>query len=317
MRKTTLVLSLLAMTSLAWPQLWKKTKVEVKAGQGVGPITLGESLSKVSDSYLGKASQHQKATQAPGSGYALFGSGDSRDVRKGILVFLGDGKPNDRVYSLQVKGIRAATKEGVYLEGPASAILKSYRDAQMDINPFSRQPEYCIPGLTIRTRSGKVEEFLVEPKDRQRWRFAQLKVIPGQSVGPIEVGKAVPLEAFDLLGPPTVEVAPGRTQNSGLLRWAIAGQNPKRMIEVTLHNGRSAKAVVSVRLRGVKAETNQRIKLGDKAAAVQDLYPDGREGLHDQPGAVTWRVPGASFVLQDGLLNEILIYDLGPKKTRP
>lgn len=309
MRAHTVLLCLL-VSSVCSAQLWKKTRVEVKPGQGIGPVQLGQPLSKSSQSYLGQPFRSQPPTDEAGSGYSVYGQGDNRDLHKGILLRFHDGKDKANVESIQVKAIRASTREGCYMDCPTSLVTKIYPQAQQDINPFSRNPEFCLPGLTIHTKNGKVEEFLVEPRDRQRWRFCQLKVVPGESVGPFVMGKAVPQEALDLLGPPTLEVKPGRTQGSGLLRWAIAGQSPNRIIEVVLHNGQSPKAVVSVKLRGVQAETDQRVKLGDKAEAVKDLYPDGREGLHESAASITWRIPGASFVLRDGTLKEILVYDL-------
>lgn len=304
------------VASPAGAQLWRKSKVEVKPGVGVGPIVLGQPLSKSALKYLGKSSRQGASTQEAGSGFIIFGSGDDRDLRKGFLVRLHDGLKSDNVHSVQVRGIRASTQEGIFLDGSASQILKKYPDAQQDINPFSRNPEYCLPGLTIRTKAGKVDEFVVESRDSQRWRFRELTVVPGSRVGPFEVGKAVPPGALEQLGPPSVEVRPGKTRGSGLMRWAVAGQKPDRMIEVLLHNGRSPMAVVSVRVRGIRARTNLKVKLGDKAEAVRDLYPDGREGLSDQAGGETWRVPGANFILKDGTLKEIFVFELPSSSER-
>lgn len=296
-------------------QLWTKTRAEVKPGQGIGPIVLGKPLGAAAQKYLGKASQSQAANDKPLSGYALYGSGDKRDLRRGILVSLHDGKDPKNVGSVKVRGIRASTREGVFLDASSQLILKKYPEAQQDLNPFTRQPEFVLPGLIIRTRAGKVEEFQVEPRESQRWRFAPLEAVPARKLGPFEMGKAVPEEAFQLLGPPTYEVKPGKTPSSGLLRWAVPGQNPHRIIEVVLHNGQSPRAVVSVKVRGVKAQTDQSVKLGDPADTVRDLYPDGREGLNDQVGAVAWRVPGANFIMKDGVLREIFVYDV-PRDQR-
>jgi hypothetical protein len=300
-----------------WPlaaqaQLWPKTKVVVTAGSGIGPVVLGKKLSEVSRSYLGSPNKTEAAGNQPGSGFALFGKGDNRDLKNGLLIRLNEG---DTIHSVQAKGIRAATREGVYLGGPAALVSKRYPEAQQDTNSFTRQPEFCLPGLLIRTVGGKVDEFVVESKERTRWRFSSLLVVPGQRVGPFELNKNVPEEALKKLGPPTVEVKPGKTPNSGLLRWAIAGQNPSRVIEVVLHNGQNPRAVVSVRVRGVQAQTDQKIKLGDTAQTVRDLYPDGREGVHPGVGD-TWRVPGANFVISGGRLTEMFVYSSAPGRPR-
>ncbi|MFN8612802.1 MAG: hypothetical protein U0931_35015 [Vulcanimicrobiota bacterium] len=310
-----LLLLALVLAPPAQAQLWRKSKVEVKAGSSVGPIFIGQPLGKATLKYMGRVSQQEEAGEEAGSGTMLFGTGDSRDLRKGFLVRLNDGSKADNVYSVQVKGIRAATKEGIYLDGPANLILKKYPDAQQDVNPFSRNPEFCVPGLTIRTKGGKVEEFLVESKQAQRWRFTRLTVVPGLKVGPFEVGKAVPQEAFDLLGQPSVDTKPTRAPNSGLLRWAVAGQRPDRLIEVVLNNGTNSRAIVSVRVRGIRAQTDRKVKLGDSQDTVKDLYPDGHPGLSEGVGNASWRIPGANFILKDDVLNEILIYEL-PKNSR-
>lgn len=310
-----LVLLVLLCSPAAHAQLWSKTKVEVKPGVGIGPILLGKPLKDVSADFLGKATAQQPAGSNIGSGYALFGKGDSRDVHKGILVRLNDGKAPENVFSVQARGLRAVTALGVYLGGPASLISKRYPEAQVDTNSFTRQPEYCLPGLTIRTMKGKVDEFLVEPPEVTRWRFTELQVVPGKKVGPFEIGKAVPDSALELLGPPSVNIRPGKTPNSGLMRWSIPGQDPQRMIEVILHNGHSARAVVTVRVRGVNALTDQRVRLGDPAQVVKDYYPDGREGVGGDSGGSSWRVPGANFSLSGGRLKEMLIYAV-PKPGR-
>lgn len=310
---------LAALVGLAAPlpaQLWRKSRVEIKAGVGAGPIFLGQPLSKATLKYLGKSAQQGASTSDLGSGYSVYGAGDNRDLRKGFLLTLNDGVKPDNVYTIQVKGIRASTPEGIFLDGPANLIVKTYPEAQQDTNPFSRNPEFCLPGLTIRTKAGKVDEFLIESKSNQRWRFRQMQVVPGGKVGPFEIGKAVGPEAFEQLGPPTLEVKSGKTQGSGLLRWAVAGQHPERMIEVVLHNGKNPRAVVSVRVRGIRAQTNQKVKMGDSAEAVKDLYPDGREGLSESTGGVTWRVAGANFSLKDGVLKEIYVFELPPNNTR-
>ena len=316
MRRWLVLGGLVALTVSVPAQLWRKSRVQVRAGLGAGPVVLGESLSKATLKYLGKASKQGDASSEAGSGFAVFGSGDSRDLHKGFLVRFNDLVNPDNVYSVQVRGIRASTPQGIYLDGPASQIVKKYPEAQQDINPFSRQPEFVLPGLTIRTKAGKVDEFLVESKSSQRWRFHELQVVPGKQVGPFLLGKSMPPEAMEELGPPTVQVKPGKTQGSGLLRWAVAGQHPDRMIEVVLHNGRNPRAVVSVRVRGIRAQTDKKVKLGDSAEAVRDLYPDGREGISETTGGSIWRVPGAKFAIKDGVLKEIYVYDLPPDNSR-
>src|SRR5690606_26195641 len=111
-----------AATLPAPAQLWKKTRIEVKPGVSLGPIEVGKPLSSTATKYLGKPGREQTPGSEPGSGYLLFGSGDSRDLRQGILIRLHDGKDPKNVHSVQVKGLRAATREGVFLGGPVGLI---------------------------------------------------------------------------------------------------------------------------------------------------------------------------------------------------
>lgn len=308
LRPSALTFSLAAAAVLlsfpASAQLWKKSKVTVRPGQGVGPVGLGKTLEQASPAYLGRPA-------AAGEDFALFGQGDSRDLRRGLLLRLSEGK----VDTIQVRGLRAGTPEGVFLDGPASSVEARYPRAQLDVNPFTRQPEYALPGLVIRTSGKKVSEFLVRSAQVERWRFVPLQIVPGRSVGPIELDKPVSDAALAQLGPPTTVVKARREAGSGMLRWAIAGQDPKRVLEVTLHNGRNPRAVNSVRIRGLRAETDRHVKMGDGVSTVHDIYPEGRTGLQKSLREEIWRVPGANLVCRDGRLSEITVYVL-PRPER-
>ena len=288
-------------------QEWTKGRIVVRAGVGAGPVTVGEKLSPVAQTYLGPPSKSEFNSDGS-KGYTLYGKGDARDLVKGIRVLQADPKNPEKTTSIEVKGVRASTEDGVFLGGAANLITTKYPQAQKDSNTFTGSPEYVIPGLVMRVKNDKISEFIVQSNSEQAWRFQDLRVTAGQSAGPIVLGKVIPPEAYKLFGEPTFKVSAGRTANSGIVRWGLPGQTPARMIEVYFHDGINPKAVTQVRIRGVAALTDRQIKLGDSAAAAQSIYQEGRTGLGTASGAETWRIPGLTLVLQNGKVVEMQIY---------
>ena len=320
-RLKTLASLLLAtlLTSPVWTQEWSKGRVIVRPGISAGPVKVGEKPSSEAQTFLGPPSK----TQAPGDGspgYSLFGKGDARDLVKGIRLRQGDAKNPEKTTAIEIKGLRAGTEEGVFLGGSANLVSSKYPQAQRDSNVITGNTEWIIPGLTMRLKNDKISEFVIEPAVNHAWRFQDLRVVAGQSAGPLAVGKVVSPEAFKLLGEPTFQVAPGHSAYSGIIRWSLPGQTPARMIEVILHDGVRPKVITQIRLRGIAAITDREVKLGDTASAVQSLYHEGRSGLHTNVGSETWRVPGLTFVIKDGKVYEIQIYKAeggGKQSTRP
>lgn len=294
-------------TGVAGAQEWTKGRIVIKAGVGAGPVKVGEKLSPAAKTYLGPSSKSEQNSDSS-KGYTLYGKGDARDLVKGIRVVQADAKNPEKTTAIEVKGVRASTEEGVFLGGAANLITVKYPQAQRDANTFTGSPEYVIPGLIMRVKNDKISEFIVQSTSEQAWRFQDLRVTAGQSVGPIVLGKVIPPEAYKLFGEPTFKTNPGRTANSGVVRWGLPGQTPARMIEVYLHDGVNPKAVTQVRIRGVAALTDRQIKLGDSASAAQSIYQEGRTGLGSASGSETWRVPGLNLVLQNGKVVEMQIY---------
>ena len=309
---TLVLLALAAGPTLA--QEWAKARIVIKPGVGAGPIKVGENLSPEAKAYLGNATKTEPPNESVG-GYALFGKGDARDLVKGFRIRLGDLKNPERTTAIEVRGLRASTEEGVFLGGGTNLITAKYPQAQKDTNPYTGRPEYTIPGLVMQINNDKVSQFIIEPTSYQAWRFQDLRVIAGQSAGSITLGKVIPPEAYQLLGNPTHQVKPGHSAYSGIVRWSLAGQSPTRLIEVVLHDGIRPKVVTQIRLRGVSALTDRKIKIGDGLSAVQSVYPEGRQGIHSG-GGETWRIPGLTFVLRNGKVTDMEIYKIEGSKRK-
>lgn len=308
MRIFLLLTLILVVPGLA--QDWSKTRLEVLPGIGIGAVKLGQPIPKESLKYLGEPSRTQEAGEEPGSGYVLWGQGNSRDFAKGLLVRLGEPGKKDVVTSTLIRGARVATDKGLYMGASVELLRKKYPEAQLDINPITGQAEWCIPGLVMRMKGDKVVEMAVEPLQKFRWRFNQLKIVPGVSAGPFMLGKAVPPEVLAKYGEPTFRQPPKTTANSGLIRWSTPGQDPSRFIELTLHDGARREAVTCIRVKGIPAITNEDVKLGDPARLVKAVYPHGRTGLSQLAQAENWRVNGITFVLLRGRLLEMQLYPL-------
>jgi len=153
-------------------QDWTKTRLEVLPGIGIGAVKLGQPVPKDQlTKSLGEPSRTQEPGEEPGSGYLLWGQGNSRDFSKGLLVRLGGPGKKDVVTSALIRGARVATDKGLYMGASVALLRKKYPEAQLDINPITGQAEWCIPGLIMRIKGDKVVEMAVEPQKKFRWRF--------------------------------------------------------------------------------------------------------------------------------------------------
>jgi hypothetical protein len=288
-------------------QEWLHSRIQIVPGQSVGPIKVGSKLSEEAKKFLGTAAKSVPPS-ADATGFAVYGKGDSRDLSQGIRLMYTDIKHPDVVTRIDLKGLRASTPDGVFLGGSSSLISQKYPEAQRDQNPFSNLPEWTIPGLSCQIRGDKISEFSVEDVARTQWRFLELSMVAGHSVGPVEVGKAPPADLFKQWGPPTFEQPPKRVANSGVLRWSLPGQEPERMIEILMHDGGRPRVVTQIRVRGIKTITDKQIKLGDNFSLVKQLYPQGKEGTLSRLELDTWRIPGTTFVNKNRKIYEIQIF---------
>jgi hypothetical protein len=279
------------LTATGWSQEWGKTRLVVVPGKSVGSINIGEHISANTRGFLGKPTLEEVAGKAYASGFSLWGKGDSRDLKRGLRLHFSDGKDPAKVVSIEVAGLRASTEDGIFLGQPASKILKVYPEAQLDLNPVTHNPEYVIPGLIMRLQGTRLNQFVVEPLDQEAWRFYDFKVVAGKSVGPFQLGHTVSGDVYAKLGQPTMKVAPGQSENSGLLRWSLPGRDPGRKLDVVLHD-----------------VTDKQVKIGDTASVVKSIYSEGKSGLNQAIGSETWRVPGLNLILVGGKLKEMQIY---------
>ncbi|MBI3927890.1 MAG: hypothetical protein HY319_20280 [Armatimonadetes bacterium] len=292
-------------------QDWSKIRIKVTPGHGAGSLLLGKPIPEAARKTLGLTNEEVPAEDGPGSGLVLWGKESSRRFLQGILVRLDDGKSRAHIHSIELKGVRALTDQGVYLGAPATAVAARYPEAQRDYDPVEQREEWYLEGLVLRMSRGRVAEMIVEPGNARPWRFTPLTVWPGKSAGPIELGKPLSKEVYRALGEPTYRRDATAGQGSGLVRWSLPGPQPARKVEAILHDGRNPQSVLAVRVKGVRAMTDRKVRLGDPVAAVRRAYPDGKLGLHEQYDTDVWKIPGLNFLLRDDRVEELFVYTAG------
>ena len=214
-------------------------------------------------------------------------------------------KENLRLTRVVLRGLRATTRDGLYLGAPVDKLKQLAPEAQKEAGPDSNSSDFLTPGLVLRVRSRQLDEMIVEPANNEGWRFEKLMVEPGVGVGPIKLGQNLSPEVFELLGEPTYKRPPERGQaNSGMVRWGTPGH----MVEVTQHNGHSPDVVTSVTVQGVRAITSRKVFLGSSQAKLTRAYPDAKEGLSEDFSTTVYKLPGIQFVLKQQRLVEMRVY---------
>lgn len=130
----------------------------------------------------------------------------------------------------------------------------------------------------------------------QSWKDTRLVVVPGESVGPIQLSQPVSRAVLVLLGEPTRRIEPDPDyEDSGLLVWTDV---PERLdfssgILVKLHDGEESHHVRSIFVSGVRAVTNRGAHLGMTLAQVREVYPEAT--FVPARGGGHWAIPGLNF----------------------
>ncbi|MGE0493151.1 MAG: hypothetical protein AB7S38_28325 [Vulcanimicrobiota bacterium] len=271
---------------------WDKMRLVVLPGEGLKELaSLGEPMSGEAFTLLGPP-----ASETPAS--LVWGGGAK-------MLKIERDKENLRVTRVVLRGLRATTSEGLYLGVPVDKLKELAPEAQKEAGPDSNSSDFLTPGLVLRVRARQLDEMIIEPPNREGWRFEKLVVEPGLGVGPIKLGEKVSAEAYQLLGEPTYTRPPERGQaNSGLVRWGTPGH----MVEVTTHNGRAPDAVTSITVQGVRAITERKVFLGSSQAKLTRAYPDAKEGLSEDFSTTVYKLPGIQFVLKQQRLVEMRVY---------
>ena len=120
---------------------WKKTRLLITPGVGLGPIVLGKEIQPEAKELLGNPEIAY--------GRAYWGDGSSGGFPTGIIAYLD--KDDSVSLILIYPGVRAYTKEGFTLDKKLEAARRLYPNANHEKVPFERTfaPAVLLPGLGI------------------------------------------------------------------------------------------------------------------------------------------------------------------------
>ncbi|MFN8608484.1 MAG: hypothetical protein U0931_13185 [Vulcanimicrobiota bacterium] len=133
----------------------------------------------------------------------------------------------------------------------------------------------------------------VLPAGAQPWLKTRLVVVPGQSVGPIALGKPIPARAYTLLGAAqgSAELNQIPSKDGGGVEW-IAGE---RYLRVKCHDGIKPENVFQIFWTVPNARTADDLGVGSTRAAVLKKYPHGNWTTDTMDGVPTYQTPGLNF----------------------
>ena len=243
---------------------WHQRKWEVTPGKGI------ENLVVLGDKELRQAI-------TPGSQPARW------EGPKGEMFALKlDAKGT--VSRIRIEGMRALTKEGLYLGAPVDLVRQAHPEAEKVFDMATGQSHFLIDGLAIYFSGGKVNAFEVETKGIQGWRFVRLTIEPGKAVGPLILGEPVSEEALARLGEPEES----KTRDRLVYRW---GAGPRSLEAIGVRKGSKVRLELVV-VRGLKVATTRGVGMGAPLAKVPRVYPEAQEGLTGKSNQKEWRIPG-------------------------
>lgn len=154
------------LSAPAWANDWTTTsKVLIQPGKAAGAVLLGRPVpAEANRLYGAPASRTEPEPGAKGkdTGSLVFGHSTEFEVKNGMLVKLNDGKGDQNVYVIYLRGLRAYTAEGATLGMTMAKARKVYPAAKVGIDELSGGQTLAIPGLTmVFSQSGKMLEMVV------------------------------------------------------------------------------------------------------------------------------------------------------------
>jgi len=128
-------------------------------------------------------------------------------------------------------------------------------------------------------------------------------IIPGKSVGPIEIGKPISGKVFKMFGKPTSYSAPSPGKkgiDTGSCYW-------KDRINVKLNDGKGDKNVYQLFIMSQKYYTSSGIRIGSSFRSVKKAYPRGKkeEGMDVD---IVWKARGIFFGIYKGKVINIGVF---------
>lgn len=139
--------------------------------------------------------------------------------------------------------------------------------------------------------------LLTLPALAQPWQKPIL-VVPGKSLGPIELGKPVPKSAYQLLGPAVGQdqVLANQSKDGAGLEWTDKkARMGEPYIRVKCHDGIKPENVYQIFWTASGPRTKAGVGVGSPLAKVQQSFPKGAwtTGMDDE---AVWKTPGLNFI---------------------
>lgn len=147
-------------------QSWvRDTRIEVHPGRSAGAIVLGQPVSAQAQALYGPAASFTEPSPGPDgqdTGSLVFGSSDGFELRQGILVKLNDGRGDQNVNSIFLRGVRAATPQGVTMGVSLAKARRLCPGGQVGVDEMSGATTLQIPGLLMLFYDDRLAEMVVQ-----------------------------------------------------------------------------------------------------------------------------------------------------------
>ncbi len=181
------VLSILTLVVVLRLPSHAQNNCVIKAGEGVGPIRLGQSLTEVRG-ILGNPSKTIKSPNDPDAKFLSY-------AKNNLAVFVGS---NGVVIGITVTGAPWRTPEGIQVGSPKATVTKIYGQGllrgQGNVN-------YANRGIAFAYKNGIVNTIYVQKIEDARALLGDRIIIPGQRCGDIKIGMPIS-NVTDAWGPP-------------------------------------------------------------------------------------------------------------------
>lgn len=131
-------------------------------------------------------------------------------------------------------------------------------------------------------------------------------IVPGKSVGSIEIGKPIPKAVMDAFGKPTnyTKPSPGKDgRDTGNYYW-------EGRLNVKINDGRGDFNVFQILINSPKYHTKNGIRLGSTTAEVKKAYPSGKK-IEWMDCDFAWTVTGVAFCINGGKVVMISVVPAG------
>lgn len=149
----------------------------IRAGQGVGPINLGQSLAQVKG-ILGAPAKIIKSPNDPNAKFLSY-------PNQKIAVFVGS---NGVVIGITVLGKQWHTPEGIGVGSSKSSVTKIYGQGLMR---GQGNVTYANRGIAFAFKNGIVNTIYVQKIEDEKALLGDRIIVPGQRCGSIKIGMPI------------------------------------------------------------------------------------------------------------------------------